>query len=137
MIALIDTNVLLASVFIHDQNHVKARKTIQRFQGRRIVVAPVLQAVFFMTAARIHYQRAVNLFEYIQTEDFEIEALTEQDMLRMVSIMKQYKSAGFDYPDVSIMVVAERLDIGTIYTFDRRDFLTCRPAHRDAFMLLP
>ncbi len=58
-------------------------------------------------------------------------------MRRMEAIMTRYASARFDYADVAQMVLAERLKITQIYTFDRRDFSIFRPQHCDAFELLP
>jgi predicted nucleic acid-binding protein len=36
-----------------------------------------------------------------------------------------------------MMVLAERLNIADIYTFDRRDFAAFRPSHRAYLRLLP
>ncbi len=35
------------------------------------------------------------------------------------------------------MALAERLDVTTIATLDHRDFRVVRPAHTDAFELIP
>lgn len=39
--------------------------------------------------------------------------------------------------DASIVALAERLQLGEIATLDRRHFSVVRPAHIDAFTLLP
>ena len=51
--------------------------------------------------------------------------------------MLKYRDAELDYTDTSIMVVAERLNITRIFTFDRRDFGMYRPKHCDYFELVP
>lgn len=73
----------------------------------------------------------------LQSSAFQIEALTANDMARMEEVMTQYGDNEFDFVDVSIMVLAERLNIVDIYTFDRRDFIAFRPRHRDHLRLLP
>jgi predicted nucleic acid-binding protein len=55
----------------------------------------------------------------------------------MENIMLRYQSAEFDYTDVALMVLSERLKINRIYTFDRRDFSIYRPVHCTAYDLLP
>ncbi len=39
--------------------------------------------------------------------------------------------------DASVVAIAERLGIDTIATLDRRHFTVVRPAHIEAFTLLP
>lgn len=58
-------------------------------------------------------------------------------MARMQEIMTKYADAEFDYGDVSIMAIAERLNITRICTFDRRDFHIYQPTHCSHFELVP
>jgi hypothetical protein len=55
----------------------------------------------------------------------------------MIGIMQRYRTSEFDFADVAIMAVAERLNITRICTFDRRDFGVYRPLHCGHFELLP
>ena len=68
---------------------------------------------------------------------FQIEPLVESDMKRMQQIMLRYTSAEFDFADVAVMALAERLNITQIATFDRRDFSLFRPIHCEFLELLP
>jgi len=51
--------------------------------------------------------------------------------------MDEYSDAQFDFVDVSIMALAERLHITRICSLDRRDFSIFRPSHCDYLELLP
>lgn len=73
----------------------------------------------------------------LHTAAHHIEPLTTQDRTRMLHIMTEYQDNQFDYGDVAIMTLAERLNIREIYTFDRRDFAVFRPIHYDYLELLP
>ncbi|MBZ0288526.1 MAG: PIN domain-containing protein, partial [Anaerolineae bacterium] len=66
-----------------------------------------------------------------------IERVTDEDFVRMITIMEQYRDAELDFADASLMAISERLNITTIYTFDRRDFGMFRPKHTDFLTLLP
>ena len=44
---------------------------------------------------------------------------------------------GLGFVDASIIAVAERFTVTTVATLNRRDFAVVRPAHRDAFELVP
>jgi len=58
-------------------------------------------------------------------------------MARTVEILKQYADANIGFVDASLVAVAERLGINTIFTTDRRHFSLIKPAHSPAFTLLP
>jgi predicted nucleic acid-binding protein len=136
-VILIDTSVLLAAVFSKDVNHTQARqflRTIGRGQG--IVPAPVVSELFFMVAKRVTYQRAVEAFALVRAT-YAVVPLEEDDMAFMESIMRTYTGAEFDYADLSIMALANRLNISRIATFDRRDFSIYRPQHTPYLELLP
>ncbi|MGF1665221.1 MAG: hypothetical protein ACFCVC_03000 [Acidimicrobiia bacterium] len=48
-----------------------------------------------------------------------------------------YADLNLDVVDAATVAVAEGLELTTIATLDHRDFRTVRPAHIDAFHLIP
>lgn len=137
MTVLIDTSLLLAYAFAKDINHAAASQAMHSLtQERRIVPAPVLTELFYMTMVRIHYKRAIEVFA-ITRKAFTIEPLTAMDLAHMEAIMEQYQDAEFDFTDTAIMALAERLNISRIGTFDRRDFSIYRPTRFDYLELFP
>lgn len=137
MTALLDTSFLLAAAFERDQNHTVAASALQNMTSERLVASPVVIEVFFMVTARISYDRAVTLFELMQTSAFKIINLSMLDRQRMREIMRQYQDAELDIADVAQIALAERLDVSRIFTFDRRDFSIFHPRHCEYFELLP
>ena len=128
MTVLIDTNALLAYYYSKDVNHTAARQTMRSLNGSmRLVPAPVLTELFFVSTARVGYERAVRIDAEVR-KYFNIVPLAFEDMLRMEAIMNRYLDAEFDYADTAIMALAERLKISRVFTFDRRDFTVFRPA---------
>jgi predicted nucleic acid-binding protein len=103
----------------------------------RIVPAPVVYELFYMMTERVNYERAILSLELLRTAEFTIVPLTDEDMLRIIQIMRQYTSAAFDYTDAAMMALAERLRITQVYTFDQRDFLIFKPNHTAFLELLP
>jgi len=138
MAVLIDTSFLLATIFPNDVNHALAREAVKKLhQPHSIIPAPVLQELFYMTTVRVNYNAAVNYLAQTLNASFDIQPLVAQDSQRMVSIMRQYASAAFDYTDSAIMALSERLKITQVYTFDQRDFRIFRPQHAPFLELLP
>ncbi len=88
-------------------------------------------------AARISYDRAIQTFDILQSPAFEIIPLNADDRRRMSTLMRIYRDAKLDVADVAQVAIAEKMQIVTIYTFDRRDFTLIRPQHIPAFTLLP
>lgn len=58
------------------------------------------------------------------------------DLYRATEIALQYKDNEFDFVDVCIMAMAERLNIMYIATTDVRDFTAYRPRHVEYFTLI-
>jgi predicted nucleic acid-binding protein len=137
MAILIDTSALLAYISAKDKNHAAASQAMKAITNEdRIVTSAVLSELFYMTAVRLDYLKAVRVFGETRIA-FQIEQLTELDLFYMEAAMIKYREAELDYADTSIMVVAERLNITCIFTFDRRDFGLYRPRHCDYFELVP
>jgi hypothetical protein len=137
MTVLIDTSVLLAVSLRRDIRHSEATQVIQRL-GRepKIVLDPIMMELFQIVASRAYYERAIDVLVKVRSL-FQVETLTHEDRNRMIEIMRRYRTNQFDFADVAIMAVAERLNIQRICTFDRRDFGIYRPRHCAYFELLP
>ena len=63
--------------------------------------------------------------------------LEHGDYQRCIALIDTYDDLGLGLVDASIIAVAERLNQTTIATRNHRDFTVVRPAHIDAFDLLP
>ncbi len=137
MTVLIDTNFLVSILMAKDINHDKAVAALPSIKPHRAVVAaPVLVELFYLVDKYAGYAAAIKSLRETR-QLYSIEPLMAADLPEMESIMTRYQDMRLDYTDVAIMTLAERLNIETIYTFDRRDFVIFRPRHCTAFELLP
>ena len=66
---------------------------------------------------------------------FVVEALSDADCVRAAELMGDYPAIGF--VDATVVAIAERLEIATIATVDRRHFASVRPRHVKRFTLVP
>jgi predicted nucleic acid-binding protein len=137
MATLIDTSALLAYSSAKDAYHEKAKQLFRSLRNeQRFVPASVMSELFYMVHVRLNYSSAVRVFTTTQNA-FTVLPLIDEDMERMQQIMTKYADVEFDYTDVSIMALAERLNIQRICTFDYTDFSIYQPAHCSHFELLP
>lgn len=60
-----------------------------------------------------------------------------EDWLRIAELVGTYRDLPLGAVDASVVATAERLDEQEIATLDRRHFTVVRPAHCEAFSLLP
>lgn len=61
----------------------------------------------------------------------------EADYLRAADLVEQYADFPLGTVDAVIVAIAERLDVETLLTLDRRHFGAIRPAHRSSFEIAP
>jgi len=54
-----------------------------------------------------------------------------------VRLMRRYGELPMDYADASLIVVADALQLETVFTLDRKGFETYRRGNRSAFIVLP
>lgn len=68
---------------------------------------------------------------------FAVEPVSVPDWLRIAELVGKYRDLPLGTVDASVVAAAERLGIAEVATVDRRHFSVVRPAHVDAFTLLP
>jgi predicted nucleic acid-binding protein len=66
-----------------------------------------------------------------------VPELVAEDFERSASLIETYASLNIGLVDASVIALAERLDIKTVMTVDRRHFTVVRPRHVAAFELVP
>lgn len=137
MAVLIDTSFLVALAVPTDRNYRLAQAAYPLLNTTMVLPIPVLPELFYMVMTRVDYAAAVRSYNFLNNAGFQAEALTPQDRNRMSEIMAKYMDTEFDFVDMAIMTLSERLNITRVCTFDRRDFSIYRPAHCDYLELLP
>jgi predicted nucleic acid-binding protein len=66
-----------------------------------------------------------------------VSAVFPEDLARMSLLVSQYADMPLGGTDACVVATAERLRTTEVATLDRRHFNVVRPAHTDAFILLP
>ncbi|HEX6816179.1 MAG TPA: PIN domain-containing protein [Gemmatimonadaceae bacterium] len=69
--------------------------------------------------------------------EFVLEALAAEDVERAAELMGIHIDAPIDLVDAYIVAAAERLDIVSVLTVDRRHFSLVRPRHVPSLRLFP
>lgn len=137
---LCDTGPIYAVADRKDADH---RACVDLFTGLRLanrrllVPQTVVAEVGYMLETKIGTVAEVAFLEALANGDFEMVALTQQDATRMAELVDGYEDLSLGTTDASVIALAERLAVHEIATLDHRHFRVVRPAHVDAFTLLP
>jgi len=69
--------------------------------------------------------------------DFAVEPVHAADWLRIAELVHRYADLPPGTTDASVVALAERRNVSTIATLDRRHFSVVRPEHCPGFEILP
>lgn len=65
------------------------------------------------------------------------EPVRPPDWIRIAELVADYSDLPLGTVDASVVATAERLSLVELATLDRRDFTVVRPAHAEAFEIVP
>ena len=97
----------------------------------------VITEAAYLIGTRLGVAAEIQFLGDLAAGEFAVEPVAPGDWLRVAELVGRYHDLPLGTVDASVVAAAERLDISTIATLDRRDFSVVRPAHTAAFELLP
>jgi predicted nucleic acid-binding protein len=137
-VIILDTGVLLAAADADDHHHGDAVAFFDTHPGERLVLTTtVATETAWMIEDRLDPATEAAFVSSIAAGDFAVEDMNRDDWRRSAELIATYADLGLGLVDASVVAVAERLAITTVATLNHRDFHVVRPAHCDAFELIP
>lgn len=133
---IVDTGVLLAAADGADPDHSTCAEIVDD-PDRLVATALVVTETAYLIDRQLGPAAEAEFFRSVARGDIEIELLTSADLGRVADLIYIYDSLPLGGTDASVITIAERLGQRTIATLDRRHFTVVRPAHCDAFELIP
>lgn len=134
---LLDTGFLYAGIDRTDNRHLEVKEVIDRIRGNVILPVPVITETTYFLSRNMGLEAVAQFLDNLRFSDFIIENPIHEDYIRSAEFLRKYNDAKIDFVDVCIVSMSERLNISKILTIDRRHFRMFRPAHCDAFEILP
>ena len=135
MAILVDTGILYALADADDRWHEPARAWAEDVSELLIAAVTVLPEVSYLLHTRLGAAAELAFVQSLAAGELEVEELRRQDLTRSAEVMRRYPDIGF--VDATVIAMAERLKIDSVATTDRRHFMSVRPKHTKAFVLLP
>lgn len=87
--------------------------------------------------ARLKVSDPRPLLDLVRNDELELAAIDRQDIESIQSVFSRYNDQQVDLADATLLALAERENITTIFTTDRRDFRIYRRVDGRPFRLLP
>jgi len=132
---LADTGPLVAILSQNDQYHELCVKTLEDLPGPLLTCWPVITEAAWL----LHeYPLAIEKLLRSITDGFlEILPVRGTEAKGITDVMKRYASLGPQFADAMLVYLANRENISTIFTLDRRDFSVYRTGRKRALRIVP
>lgn len=134
---IVDTGVLLATADTTDPHHHACLDLLATEPEPLVTTAMVIAETAYLLDRDLGPHIEANLYDSITAGQLTIEALTIEDWHRVHDLVLGYADLRLGGTDASLIALAERHRQQRIATLNRRHFGVVRPAHIDAFTLLP
>ena len=132
---LLDTGPLVALIAETDGHHRLCVETLATIRPPLVTCWPVLTEAAYLLRKR---DRSFDLLAEARTAGmFEIFALEDEALVAIASIMRQYQDARLQLADAALAYLADRENIRTVFTLDRRDFSIIRLKRNRTLKIIP
>ncbi len=133
--ALIDTGAILALLDRTDRWHSLCRDTLRQLQLPLLTSDAVLTELFHLVGAnRANMEGA---WKFINSGAIELATISHFELPQIHALMSRYWDRPMDFADATLVYLARREDLSTVFTVDHADFETYRIEGRRRFRVLP
>jgi predicted nucleic acid-binding protein len=136
-VLLVDTNVWLAAGDRRAARHRECARLLDEHADELAAPVPVIAETGWLLLDRGGPAAQAAFVATVCSGRLEVVELTDADWVRVHELISTYADLPLDLIDASLVAVAERLGLTRIASLDRRDLRVVRPAHCDAFELVP
>jgi uncharacterized protein len=126
---VVDAGPLIALFDSDDRHHRRAIEFVRRQHDRLVTNLPVLTEAAFLLRFSVEAQR--DLLWWARGA-LDIDEDTSADIPRIIALLEKYRDMPADFADVSLVALAERLNVARIASVDR-DFTIYRLSGKRRF----
>lgn len=133
--ALIDTGAILALLDRTDRWH---RICVDGFRGLRLPLLTseaVLTELFHLVGDSRHEMEAA--WNFLRSGAVTLAVIEDSELPHLQALMLRYWDRPMDFADATLVYLAKRERVSTIFTVDRADFETYRIEGHRRFRVLP
>jgi predicted nucleic acid-binding protein len=131
---LVDTGALLALLDRRDRWHLPCREAFETLPLPLATSAAVLAELFHLLADR---REATVAWEFLRSGAVRVLPIADEDLPELEALMLRYRDRPMDFADATLVHLARRESLVTIFTIDHDDFETYRIEGRRRFRIVP
>src|SRR5438270_1413912 len=118
-----------------DAHHIECVRTMAEITAPLYTCWPVVTEALWLLRQD---PRAVDaVCRSFQAGVYALLPLDESDVDGIHAVLKRYRSLGAQLADAALVHLADREEIGVVFTLDRRDFTVYRHSRNRAFTIIP
>jgi predicted nucleic acid-binding protein len=132
---LIDTGAILAFLDQDDRWHEPFVDALSALQLPLATSAAVLTELFHLLGN--HPRQKAMAWSLVRSATVTVLAIDEADLPALEGLMRRYADRPMDFADATLVRLAERERLSTVFTIDHDDFETYRIDGRRRFRIVP
>jgi predicted nucleic acid-binding protein len=136
-VLIVDAGRLYAAAATRDIHHERAVELLAASTRPLLVPALVVTEVSYLLSDRIGPHAELAFARSVAAGELLVEPVLDSEWDRIAELTEQYLDRPLGTTDASVVALAERHELATIASFDRRHFATVKPRHAERFTLLP
>ena len=132
---LVDTGAILALLDADDAWHQRCAEVFPSLRLPLATSSAVLAELFHQLRART---REIELaWRFLRSDVVTVLPISDEDMPHLERLMLKYRDRPMDFADATLVRLAERETLPTIFTIDHDDFETYRIGAKSKFRIMP
>jgi predicted nucleic acid-binding protein len=132
---LLDTGPMVALLAKNDAYHNVCVETLSALRPPLLTCWPVLTEAAWLL--RKQYRPLDRLADAYKAGIFDLLPLESGSLTEIAIIMRRYEDVGIQLAEAALLHLAERENIRTVFTLDRRDFSIYRVKRNRTLRILP
>jgi predicted nucleic acid-binding protein len=133
--ALIDTGAILALLDGTDRWHLVCVESFQQLRLPLLTSEGVLTELFHLVGD--NRREMESAWKLLRSGAIELAAVTHAELPQIHALMSRYWDRPMDFADATLVHLARRESLSTIFTVDHADFESYRIEGRRKFRVLP
>ena len=133
--ALADTGALLAYLDATDRWHERCRSAFGQLRLPLTTSTAVLTELFHLVGDS---PREMDItWKFVRSGALTLASISDRDLPHLEALMRKYHDRPMDYADATLVHLAQRESLWTVFTIDHDDFATYRVSGRKRLRILP
>jgi len=133
--ALIDTGAILALLDRTDRWHDVCVNTFQRLRLPLVTSEAVLAELFHLVGDSRHQMETA--WKFMRSGAVRLAVIEDSELPEIQTLMLRYWDCRMDFADATLVYLASREGLSTVFTVDHTDFNTYRIKGRKRFRIFP